>query len=56
MSTYETIISVYPELLEDKSIFIENKIVIQDDCDGLGDYILSWNYSKPIPQGLKLGK
>jgi hypothetical protein len=30
--------------------------VLQDDADGKGAYIAAWNYSKPIPDGLKLGK
>ena len=31
-------------------------IKLQDDSDGLGAYIAKWEYSKPIPAGLKLGK
>jgi len=27
-----------------------------DDSDGLGAYIAKWEYPKPIPAGLKLGK
>ncbi len=54
MTTYETIIAAYPEL-ENKD-FLSNGIWLQDDSDGLGVYILKWDYAKPIPAGLKLGK
>jgi len=30
-------------------------ILLQDDGDGV-QYIAEWNYSKPIPKGMKLGK
>jgi hypothetical protein len=53
MELYETIISVYPELTE---LNFEKLVVLQDDSDGVGAYIREWNYSKPIPDGLKLGK
>jgi len=45
---------VYPELTPND--FINGTIVLQDDADGLGAYIAVWNYDKPIPQGMKLGK
>jgi hypothetical protein len=51
---YEQIIAVYPELQPEQ--FIDGTIVLQDDADGKGAYIAKWNYSKPIPDGLKLGK
>jgi len=51
---YEQIIAVYPELTTQE--FINGTIVLQDDADGLGAYIAVWNYDKPIPQGMKLGK
>ena len=54
MSLYEQIIAVYPEL-KDSEIFVKD-IILQDDSDGLGAFILKWEYSKPIPSGLKLGK
>lgn len=31
-------------------------IYLVDDSDGLGSYIAKWEYSQPIPAGLKLGK
>ena len=53
MELYENIIAEYPEL---KEVTFEKVIVLQDDSDGLGGYIAKWEYSKPIPAGLKLGK
>ena len=51
---YEQIISEYPELTLQQ--FADGTIVLQDDADGLGQYLAAWNYSKPIPEGMKLGK
>ena len=55
MTIYETIIAAYPELDGNHRIFYTD-IIIQDDSDGKGVYIAKWDYSKPIPDGLKLGK
>ena len=55
MSLYEIIISEYPELTND-DFGINGTISLQDDTDGQGAYIKEWNYSKPIPKGLSLGK
>jgi hypothetical protein len=55
MELFDAIIAKYPELLESNA-FTDNVIKLQDDSDGLGAYILKWEYSKPIPDGLKLGK
>jgi hypothetical protein len=55
MNLYESIIAAYPELVGSKS-FADGTIALQNDSDGLGDYIKDWQYSKPIPDGLKLGK
>jgi hypothetical protein len=55
MNLYESIIAAYPELVGSTS-FADGTIILQNDSDGLGDYIKDWNYSKPIPDGLKLGK
>ena len=54
MGMYEEIIAVYPELTG-SDIFIKD-IIIQNDSDDKGDWLRKWNYSKPIPDGLKLGK
>lgn len=49
--------NAYPEL-EDKNFepgHPEQKILLFDDGDGVA-YIKRWDYEKPIPEGLKLGK
>lgn len=51
----EAIIQAYPELA-DSDVFKTGVIVLQNDSDDAGDFIAEWNYSKPIPKGLKLGK
>jgi hypothetical protein len=53
MSIYNQIIEVYPELTDEH---FESTIILQDDSDGSGAYIAKWDYSQPIPAGLKLGK
>jgi hypothetical protein len=57
MTLYEQIISVYPELTitEEGNEFLNGSILLKDDGDGVA-YIANWDYSKPIPEGLKLGK
>ena len=57
MTLYEQIIAVYPELTitPENDEFYKGTIVLNDDGDGI-TYIKEWNYSKPIPDGLKLGK
>lgn len=54
MSLYDKIVEAYPEI--DGSVFDKGIIVLQDDSDGVGAYIAKWEYSKPIPAGLTLGK
>ena len=55
MSLYNIIKESYPELTDDD--FARGGIItLRDDSDGAGAYISEWNYSKPIPEGLKLGK
>jgi hypothetical protein len=54
MTIYETITTVYPEL-EGADLFGAG-IMLRDDSDGKGAFIAEWNYSKPLPAGLKLGK
>lgn len=50
----ETIYETYPELegADLRSLGIN----LQDDSDGEGVWLRSWEYSKPIPDGLTLGK
>ena len=55
MSLYNDIIAALPEL-ENSNAFIERVIVLQNDSDGQGDYIAKWEYSKPLPEGMKVGK
>lgn len=55
MELWQIIFDAYPELESDRKLFRET-IVLQDDSDGVGAYIREWNYSKPIPAGLSLGK
>jgi hypothetical protein len=55
MDLFTKITSVYPELtIEDFGD--EGTIRLRDDSDGQGAYVAKWDYSKPIPDGLKLGK
>ena len=55
MNLYEQIVSFYPELNPtDFTPF--GFIDLRDDSDGKGAYIYQWNYEKPIPDGLTLGK
>jgi len=57
MNLYNQIISIYPELTitPEKDEFLNGSIRLQDDGDGIA-YIAKWEYPKPIPDGLKLGK
>jgi hypothetical protein len=55
MNLYEIIIEQYPELTN-SNLFRDGTIMLQNDSDSVGDYIREWNYSKPIPEGLSLGK
>ena len=54
MTLSNTIKEFYPELA-DIGLW-DAGIYLQDDADGVGAYIREWNYSKPIPDGLTLGK
>ena len=53
MELNEIIKAAYPELTSNDFL---TKIILQDDSDGIGAYIAKWEYSKPIPSGLTLGK
>lgn len=55
MELWEKIIEAYPEIKATDS-FISLGIYLNDDSDGQGAYIAKWEYSKPIPEGLSLGK
>jgi hypothetical protein len=57
MTLYEQIIEALPELADKNYEFgAFGSIELRDDSDGLGVYIFKWEYSKPIPDGFKLGK
>jgi hypothetical protein len=55
MELWEKIIEAYPEINPTDN-FTNLGIYLQDDSDGVGAYIAKWEYSEPIPKGLKLGK
>jgi len=55
MELWEKIIEAYPEIKATDD-FQKLGIYLQDDSDGQGAFIAKWEYSKPIPDGLTLGK
>jgi hypothetical protein len=55
MELWEKIVEAYPEINPTDN-FMELGIFLQDDSDGLGAFIAKWDYSKPIPGGLTVGK
>ena len=56
MTLYDEIIAVYPELtLSDFDLTAGNKVILADDGDGI-QYISKWEYSNPLPNGMKVGK
>jgi hypothetical protein len=54
MSLFDDIIAIYPELTVEDFYPRSGSIRLQND--GNGDYIAKWEYNKPIPEGLTLGK
>ena len=54
MEILEKIIDAYPEIIREEN-FLKLGINLHDDGDGVV-YLKEWTYSKPIPQGIKLGK
>jgi len=56
MTLYNDLIAALPELKDSDFIPSSGTILLQNDADDVGDYIAKWEYSKPIPDGLKLGK
>lgn len=56
MALYDQIVAIYPELTSVDFHPFDGTISLRNDSDGLGDYIAKWDYSKPIPEGMKLGK
>jgi hypothetical protein len=55
MELWEKIVAAYSEITP-TSNFNDLGIILRDDSDGVGAYIEKWEYSKPIPDGLTLGK
>ena len=55
MNLFTQITTAYPELTDADFIPITGLILLRDDGDGI-QYIAKWEYSKPLPVGLKLGK
>ena len=53
--TVEEIMAVYPELTIEDFKPQNDVISLWDDGDGIV-YIKKWNYSKPLPDGMKVGK
>lgn len=53
MDLWQKILEAYPELTNSD---FERDGCIELRNDGDGDYIARWEYTKPIPEGLKLGK
>ena len=56
MTLYEQLIAALPELTQADFAPFTGTIVLRDDSDGQGTYIEKWEYSKPIPDGMKVGK
>ena len=55
MDLFTQITAVYPELTDADFMPNTGLILLRDDGDGI-QYIAKWEYLKPIPNGLKLGK
>jgi hypothetical protein len=55
MNIVEKVLETYPELTSRDFHPIEGIIGFQDDGDGIV-YLCKWNYEKPLPPGIKLGK
>lgn len=55
MELWQKIIEAFPEI-DPTSDFTRLGIWLQDDNDGLGAYITRWEYEKPLPKTLKIGK
>lgn len=55
MELWQKIIEAYTEI-NPTDDFESLGIYLRDDSDGVGAYIAKWEFAKPIPKGLKLGK
>lgn len=55
MDFYTKITTTYPELTANDFLPPLGTILLKDDGDGV-QYIAKWEYSKPLPEGMKVGK
>jgi hypothetical protein len=55
MSLFDDIIAVYSELTNKDFHPINGAVALKDDGDGIA-YIAKWEYSQPLPEGMKVGK
>jgi hypothetical protein len=55
MDLFTQIASIYPELTVSDFAPANGSIQLKDDGDGV-QYIAVWDYSKPLPDGMKVGK
>ena len=56
LSKYDQIIAAFPEMADLSNQDKDAIFKCRDDSDGIGDYIVYWNYDKPLPGGLMVGK
>jgi hypothetical protein len=56
MALYDDLIAALPELTDADFAPITGSIMLQDDSDGEGAFIAKWEYLKPLPAGMKIGK
>jgi hypothetical protein len=56
MSLFDEIVAIYPELTTKDFDSMTGSIWLFDDSDGQGAYIAKWEYSQPLPEGMKVGK
>jgi hypothetical protein len=55
MDLYSKLIEAIPELTDNDFSPNNGTILLKDDGDGV-QYISKWEYSKPLPEGMKVGK
>ncbi len=55
MSLDKIIRETYPEITDADFMPGLGTILLKDDGDGI-QYIAKWEYSKPLPAGMKVGK
>ena len=55
MSLFQEITKVYVDLMDNDFNPMQGSILLADDGDGV-QYISKWEYSKPLPDGMKVGK